>query len=57
LRPYLEKTHHKKGELVEWLKLKQKELPSKCEAWNSNPSAVKKKKKEKEKTHCNQQIN
>jgi hypothetical protein len=34
-RPYLEKTHHKKG-LVEWLKVK---------ALSSNPSTAKKKKK------------
>jgi hypothetical protein len=35
MRPYLEKTHHKKG-LVEWLK---------CEALSSNPSIAKKEKK------------
>jgi hypothetical protein len=35
VKPYLKKTHHKKG-LVDWLKVK---------ALNSNPSTVKKKKK------------
>jgi hypothetical protein len=35
VRPYLKKTHHRKG-LVEWLKVK---------ALSSNPSTAKKKKK------------
>jgi hypothetical protein len=39
-RPYLNKTHHKKG-LVEWLKVK---------ALSSNPSTTKKKKKSQRQT-------
>jgi hypothetical protein len=39
MRPYLKKTHHKKG-LVEWLKVK---------ALNSNPSTAKKKERKKRK--------
>jgi hypothetical protein len=38
-RPYLEKTHHKKGLVVEWLKM---------EALSSNPSTTQKKKKKRE---------
>jgi hypothetical protein len=43
LRPYLEKTHHKKG-LVEWLKkgLVVECLPSKCEALSLNLSTINK---------------
>jgi hypothetical protein len=44
LRPYLEKTHHKKG-LAQALEC----LPSKHEALSSNSNATKKKKKKKEK--------
>jgi hypothetical protein len=39
VKPYLEKTHHKKS-LVEWLKV---------QALSSNPSTAKKKKRKKEK--------
>jgi hypothetical protein len=41
VRPYLEKSHHKKG-LAEWVKVK---------ALSSNPSTSKKKKKEQKTPH------
>jgi hypothetical protein len=51
MRPYLEKTLHKKL-LLEWFKIVKHQL-SKSEAQSSNPSTAKKTKKQKTKKHNN----